>query len=240
MEVRLQKYLADCGVGSRRKCEQWIQEGLVSVDGEVITQLGTRVNPEKQQVSFNEIPVTMQQEKFYLALNKPVGYITSANDQFGRKTVLDLLPDVKERIFPVGRLDYHTSGILLLTNDGAFANKLTHPRYHIEKTYRACVAGAVGAYALKQLREGILLDNRSTAPARVKLLQKQADKSIVEITIKEGRNRQVRRMCDAVGHAVISLCRIRIGNIVLDSLDEGSYRPLTSTEVTDLLGLCYT
>lgn len=233
--MRLQKYLAACGVGSRRKCEQWIQLGQVTVDGAVVTEMGVQITPNQQIVCFQGVPVVMETESVYLALNKPVGYITSSDDQFGRATVLDLVADIPERIFPVGRLDYHSSGLLILTNDGDFANKMTHPRYHIEKTYRVSVVGAIAEDALERLRQGILLGERRTAPAQVKLIRRDADISAVEITLHEGRNRQVRRMCDAVGHAVISLCRTQIGSITLAGLESGAYRRLSPDEIQLLL-----
>lgn len=229
--MRLQKFLASAGIASRRACEKLIEEGKVSVNGEVVTQLGTTVDPLKDQVFFEGKQVQLVEEKIYLLLNKPPGYVTTAKDQFGRPTVLDLVSDTGHRVFPVGRLDYNTSGLLILTNDGDLTLQLTHPRHEVFKTYVATVQGAISDEALEQLASGVQLEDFKTSPAKVKLIRREADLSLVELSIREGKYRQVRRMMEAVGHPVESLQRIAIGIINLSGLREGSYRVLSSEEV---------
>ena len=200
MEERLQKYLAQCGVASRRKCEELILQGRVQVNGVTVTELGTKINPEKDKIKFDGKDIKQAQKLVYILLNKPIGYVTTADDQFGRDTVLDLVK-VKERIVPVGRLDMYTSGALILTNDGDFVYQVTHPKHEIEKTYTVTIKGIVQNSEVEQLRNGIKIDDYITKPARVKILKSDTEKDIsrLEITIHEGKNRQVRKMCDAVG-----------------------------------------
>ena len=237
MEERLQKYLANCGVASRRKCEEYILQGKVKVNGEIITELGTKVNPEKDVIEFENKKVKENTKYVYILLNKPIGYVTTADDQFGRDTVLDLVK-VKERIVPVGRLDMYTSGALILTNDGDFVYKVTHPKHEIEKTYTVTVKGIVQNSEVEKLRQGVQIEDYITKPAKVKILKTDVEKDIsrLEITIHEGKNRQVRKMCEAVGRKVLALHRSKIGNIAVKDLELGKWRYLTPKEVERLIG----
>lgn len=233
MEVRLQKYLAEAGVASRRKCEELILAGKVSVNDVEITELGTKVNPEKDIVKYNGKVVKTEEEKVYILLNKPIGYITTAKDQFNRETVLDLVK-IKQRVVPVGRLDMYTSGALILTNDGELVNKLTHPKNEINKTYNVTVKGGITEEDVKQLSNGVELDDGYiTRPAIVKILKIDEEKDIsrVQITIHEGKNRQVRRMCDAIGKRVLALHRSKIGNLEVKDLKIGTWKYLTEKEI---------
>lgn len=229
--MRLQKFLASAGIASRRASEKLIEEGRVKVNGEVVTTLGTTVDPDKDQVSFDGQTVKLVEEKIYLLLNKPPGYVTTAKDQFGRPTVLDLVSETGHRVFPVGRLDYQTSGLLILTNDGDLTLQLTHPRHEVFKTYVATVSGSISDEALQRLEKGVKLEDFTTSPAKVKLIKRSDEASLVEISIREGKYRQVRRMMEAVGHPVESLQRTCIGKINLSGLREGSYRMLSPEEV---------
>ncbi|OON99778.1 MAG: pseudouridine synthase [Epulopiscium sp. Nele67-Bin004] len=228
--MRLQKYLADAGVASRRKCEVLITEGRIKINGEVVTELGTQV-ADGDEVMFDDNIVTKVEKKVYYMLNKPEGYITSVTDDRGRQTVLDLLPQNGVRVFPVGRLDYNTSGMLLLTNDGDFTYKLTHPKHTVPKTYVATVKKMVAHEVLSQLRNGVDIDGYVTAPAKVDILYIENNMTTLQITIHEGKNRQIRKMCEAVGHTVVKLKRVAIGNIALNDLTQGSFRQLTPDEI---------
>ena len=232
MEVRLQKYLADCGIASRRKCEELILQGKVEVNNKKVTELGTKIDPQKDQVKYNGKIVEEENEKLYILLNKPIGYVTTVKDQFSRDTVLDLVK-VNKRIVPVGRLDMYTSGALILTNDGEFVNKLTHPKNEITKTYNVTVVGAVTKEEVKQLEEGVIIDDYKTKPAKVKILKidEQKNLSRLQIVIHEGKNRQIRKMCEAIGKKVLALHRSKIGNIEVKDLKLGTWRYLTSKEV---------
>ncbi|MFD2371819.1 pseudouridine synthase [Brevibacillus sp. GCM10020057] len=232
---RLQKVLAHAGVASRRHCEELIVQGKVQVNGKVVQELGTRVDPATDKITVNGKPIRIEQH-VYLMLYKPTGVITSVSDPQGRRVVTDLLKGVKERVYPVGRLDYDTSGLLLLTNDGDLANRLAHPSYEIDKVYRAWVRGVPSQDKVKMLATGIRLEDGMTAPGEARLLKATAtkDKALIELTIHEGRNRQVRRMCEAIGHPVVTLERIRLGFLTLEGLEPGQYRPLTSAEVEKL------
>jgi len=236
MEERLQKYLANCGVASRRKCEEYILQGKVKVNGKTVTELGTKINTEKDIIEFENKPVKESSKHVYILLNKPIGYVTTADDQFGRDTVLDLVK-VRERIVPVGRLDMYTSGALILTNDGDFVYKVTHPKHEIEKTYTVTVKGIVQNSEVEQLRNGVQIEDYTTKPAKVKILKTDTEKDIsrLEITIHEGKNRQVRRMCEAVGRKVLALHRSKIGNIGVKDLELGKWRYLSSKEVQQLM-----
>ncbi|OON95578.1 MAG: pseudouridine synthase [Epulopiscium sp. Nele67-Bin005] len=227
--MRLQKYLADAGIGSRRKCEEYILEGKVTINGQMAT-LGLKVDIG-DKITFEGKPVGSQEKKVYYMLNKPPGYITSVSDERDRKTVLELLPDVKERIFPVGRLDYQTSGLLLLTNDGDFAYALTHPKHKVAKTYVAIVKGKVTQHVIDRLQSGIKIEDYTTAPAKVSLIEQGDKKSKLQIIISEGKNRQVRKMCSAVGHDVVSLERIAVGKVNTKGISRGQFRQLTKKEV---------
>ena len=237
MEERLQKYLANCGVASRRKCEEYILQGKVKVNGEIITELGTKINSEKDVIEFENKKVKENTKYVYILLNKPIGYVTTADDQFGRDTVLDLVK-IKERIVPVGRLDMYTSGALILTNDGDFVYKVTHPKHEIEKTYTVTVKGIVQNSEVEKLRQGVQIEDYITKPAKVKILKTDVEKDIsrLEITIHEGKNRQVRKMCEAVGRKVLALHRSKIGNIAVKDLELGKWRYLTSKEVERIIG----
>jgi len=232
---RLQKVLAHAGVASRRHCEELIVQGRVQVNGKVVRELGVKVNPDTDQIRVDGRLVKLERH-VYLLLNKPAGVITSVRDPQGRRVVTDLLKGVKERVYPVGRLDYDTSGLLLLTNDGELANQLAHPSYEIDKVYRAWVKGVPSPTQIKRLASGILLEDGMTAPGQARLLKTAAigDKALLELTIHEGRNRQVRRMCEAIGHPVIALERVRLGFLTLEGLQPGEYRPLTTAEVARL------
>lgn len=235
MEERLQKYLSNCGVASRRKCEEYIKQGKIKVNGEVVTELGTKINPEKDIIEFENKKIKQNSKNIYILLNKPIGYVTTADDQFGRDTVLDLVK-VRERIVPVGRLDMYTSGALILTNDGDFVYKVTHPKHEIEKTYTVTVKGIVQNSEVEQLRQGVEIEEYTTKPAKVKILKTDTEKDIsrLEITIHEGKNRQVRKMCEAVGRKVLALHRSKIGNIGVKDLELGKWRYLNSKEVEQL------
>ena len=225
---RLQKVLARVGIGSRRICEDLIAEGRVLVDGEVAV-LGRRVDVETALVEVDGAPIGVRPDLVHYLLNKPAGVVTTADDPQGRPTVVELVP-TDPRVFPVGRLDLDTEGLLLLTNDGELTHRLTHPSYGVEKEYVAEVEGSPSRGALRRLREGIELDDGITAPARAALLEP----SVLRLTIHEGRNRQVRRMCDAIGHPVVRLIRTRIGPLADRSLPPGAWRELTGEEVRSL------
>ena len=236
MEERLQKFMARCGVASRRKCEELILDGKVKVNNQVISELGTKINPSMDIVEVEGVLIKPEERKVYIALNKPVGYITSVKDEKNRKTVLDLI-NVEERIYPIGRLDYNTSGLLLLTNDGDVYNKVIHPRQEINKVYIAIVKGHINNKKMDLFREGIDIGGYVTAPAKIRILKKFDNSTKVEITIHEGKNRQVRRMCEKIGNPVIELKRIKIGDIELDGLEQGKWRPLSEKEVKYLKNL---
>ncbi|MDA8235564.1 MAG: pseudouridine synthase [Clostridia bacterium] len=234
LEERLQKVLAQAGVASRRACEELIKEGKVKVNGKVVTQLGTKINPVKDKVEVAGKKLAAREEKVYLLLYKPVGYLSSVKDPKKRRTVMDLIKDVNERVYPVGRLDHDTEGLLLLTNDGELTYALTHPKHEVDKTYLAWVEGIPSAQKLEELRQGVNLEDGPTAPARVKLLDKQQDHALLEIVIHEGRNRQVRRMCEHIGHPVTALHRSRLGFLTLEGLGKGKYRYLAGKEIKQL------
>jgi 23S rRNA pseudouridine2605 synthase len=231
---RLQKVIAHAGVASRRKAEELILEGKVTVNGSVVKELGIKVSPS-DQIEVNGIPLE-REEPVYFLLYKPRGVISSVKDDKGRKVVTDFFEHVEQRIYPVGRLDYDTSGVLLLTNDGEFANLLMHPSSEVDKVYVAKTKGVPSKEALRNLERGIRLEDGKTAPARVKLLSmdKKKQTAIVELTIHEGRNRQVRRMFEAVGFPVLKLKRERYGNLTLQGLSAGEKKELTPHEVKQL------
>lgn len=236
MEERLQKYLANSGVASRRKCEELILQGKVEVNGKVVIELGTKINPEEDIVKFDGKEVKQAKKMVYILLNKPIGYVTTADDQFGRDTVLDLVK-VRERIVPVGRLDMYTSGALILTNDGDFVYKVTHPKHEIEKTYTVTVKGIIQNSEVEQLRKGVKIDDYITKPAKVKILKTDIEKDIsrLEITIHEGKNRQVRKMCEAVNRKVLALHRSKIGGIGVKDIELGKWRYLRENEIQKLV-----
>lgn len=231
---RLQKYLANAGVASRRACEKYIEEGRVKVNGEVVKELGTKVDSLKDKVEFDNKLVKIKTSSVYIMLNKPEGYVTTVKDDRNRPTVIDLLKGVKERVFPIGRLDFETEGLLLLTNDGNVAYRLTHPKYKVYKTYEALVGGKPNEEKLEKLKKGIMLEDGMTAPAILKVVKKFSDKTLIEIKIREGRNRQVRRMFKAINHPVLKLKRTEQGILSLNSLEKGKYRYLTREEINYL------
>lgn len=234
MTERLQKVMSEFGVASRRKCEEMIAEGKVKVNGCSITEPGCKVDKEKDIIEVDGKVIKSSDTRLYILLNKPAGYITSVRDQFGRPTVLDLLEGVSIRVFPIGRLDYDTEGLIILTNDGDLTYRITHPKHNIDKTYRALVKGRVNPEAVSSFSRGIAIEDYVTAPARLEIVKENKESSIVDITIHEGKNRQVRKMCSAIGHEVISLKRIRIGEIGLDYLKTGQWRYLSEAEINYL------
>lgn len=227
---RLQKYIARSGVTSRRKAEELILTGRVKVNGKAVTELGTKVDPQRDEVTVDDKKISEVKNFIYIKLNKPVGYVTTVKDQFNRKTVLDLV-EISDRVYPIGRLDYNTSGLLLLTNDGELANKLMHPKYHIYKTYVAEAEGRISEESIIKLRTGVLIDDYKTAPAKIKLIKYTGNKTHIQISIYEGKNRQVRKMLQAVGHNVAALKRISFGEIKLGNLESGSWINLSSEEI---------
>ncbi|MDN5348576.1 MAG: rRNA synthase [Clostridia bacterium] len=232
--MRLQKFLSQAGVASRRHAEEMIASGRVKVNGRVVKVMGVQVDPQKDRVEVDGRPVSLESKKVYLLLYKPEGYVTTAFDPQGRPKVIDLVRDVPQRVFPVGRLDYRTEGLLLLTNDGDLALKLTHPRYGIPKTYLALVKGVPGAEKIERLRRGVELEDGCTAPARVRLVKIKQGNALLELTLREGKKREVRRMCAAVGHPVLKLKRVKFAFLTLGSLRPGQYRHLTPEEVRRL------
>jgi len=226
--------MAQCGVGSRRKCEELIRQGRVYVNGAKVTEMGTLVDPDKDEVTLDQKKLRQQNNKIYILLNKPRGIITTAHDPFGRKTVLEHLNWKGDRIYPVGRLDYDTEGLLILTNDGEFAFEMMHPKHRVEKEYYCVVKGFPKPEDVSRLRNGIDIGGFVTSPAEVTFVRRNNDTSIFRIVIKEGKNRQVRRMFDAINHPVIYLRRERIGNLRLGSLRPGEWRYLSNMEINHL------
>lgn len=235
MVERLQKVLAQAGVASRRKCEEYIEAGRVQVNDKTVTTLGVKVDPAVDSIKVDGRPINRQRMQ-YIVFNKPKGVITSMSDPEGRSVVSDYMKEIKERIYPVGRLDYDSEGLLLLTNDGELANLLTHPRHHVPKTYHATVEGVPHGDLLDKLRTGIQLEDGMTAPAEVEYVDIDPDKNetVVSITIHEGRNRQVRRMFEAIKYPVIRLKRVQFGTLLLSGLQRGKHRSLTKAEVDEL------
>lgn len=233
MPERLQKFLARAGVASRRKSEQMIVDGKVTVDGQVITELGSLVDPDKQTVTVDGKRVEVE-EITCILLNKPVSYVTTVADPEGRRTVMDLIGGVGVRVYPVGRLDYESSGLLLMTNDGDLTYRLLHPKFHLEKTYRVTVMGMPESHVLKSLQSGIELEDGMTSPARITVLRHHPQESVLEVTIYEGRNRQVRRMFEAIDHPVKRLKRIRFGPLRVDQVASGHWRRLRTGELAAL------
>ncbi len=231
---RLHKFLAHAGVASRRHSEELIAAGRVTVNGRVVTELGCSVDPQRDEIRVDGELINEKEDKVYLVLNKPKGYLSTVSDPYRRPTVLDLIPDIKERVYPVGRLDFDTEGLLLLTNDGELADLLTHPRYQIPKTYRVEVKGVIDKESLDKLSRGVELEDGRTAEAEVELLSSDPRRSVFLLTLREGRKREVKRMCKAVGHPVLALKRISIGDINLEGLKSGDYRILTREEIKKL------
>ena len=235
-EIRLQKYLAECGIASRRKCEELILAGKVTVNGKIV-ELGTKIKPEIDVVEYNGKLVKLERKEFtYILLNKPIGVVTTVDDQFDRETVLDLVK-INKRIVPVGRLDMYTSGALILTDDGDFIYKVTHPKHEITKTYTVTVKGVTTKEDIQKLEKGVIIDESYiTRPAKAKILKTDLEKNIsrIEIVIHEGKNRQVRKMCEAIGKKVLALHRSKIGNIDVKDLKIGTWRYMKKEEINYL------
>ena len=234
--MRINKYIASCGVASRRKAEEIILDGRVTVNGKLVTELAFNIDEEKDIVEIDGEQIGVEKNNVYIVLNKPEGYITTVKDQFDRPSVLDLVKDIDERVYPIGRLDYETSGLLLLTNDGDLTYKLTHPKHEIDKTYIAMVKGELTEEEIKNFKSGLEIEDYITAPAKLRVLYYDKVKNIskLEIKIHEGKNRQVRKMCKAINHPVLRLRRAAMGKIVLKDLEVGQYRHLTKEEVAYL------
>lgn len=235
--MRLQKFMAKCGVASRRKSEELISQGLVKVNGKIVKELGTKIDPIKDLVRVEEKIIKLETNKIYIMLNKPIGYVTTLSDEKDRKVVTDLIDQVNERIYPVGRLDIDTTGLLLLTNDGDLTYKLTHPSSKVVKRYIAIVEGVPNRNELQRFRNGLIIDGKPTAPADIKISKRFDDESILDIRIHEGRNRQVKKMCEAINHPVKKLKRISIGELELGGLDIGNWRYLNQDEIEYLKSL---
>lgn len=232
-DVRLQKFMAECGVASRRKSEELIEMGKVKVNGH-IAHIGDKINPKKDLVTVRGKKINKVDRMYYIMLNKPRGYVTTVSDELGRKTVMDLV-DCKARIYPVGRLDKDSEGLLILTNDGSFANALTHPKHNYAKVYRVTVRPSVSDEILEKLRNGIEIDGRMTAPCDVNVITEEDGRVVLEFILREGRNRQIRKMCEAVELEVARLKRVSIGPVKLGMLQTGKSRELTDNEVRKLL-----
>ncbi len=233
MQERIQKIIARAGICSRRKAEEYIAAGRVTVDGKLVTQPGTKVDPELARISVDGKPVRLE-EKVYILLNKPTGYVTTMSDPQGRPIVTDLLSGIKHRIFPVGRLDLDSEGALILTNDGALANKIIHPRYEVNKTYEATIQGFPEPEGMKQLEQGILLEGQKTWPAKLKILGRQKGTTTIEVIIHEGKKRQVRKMFQAIGHHVLRLKRTAYGRLRLGTLGRGQHRFLNKNDIKNI------
>lgn len=235
-EIRLQKYIADCGITSRRKAEELIKQGKIKVNGQIVYELGTKINPQKDIVLYQDKKIKEKQKNVYILLNKPIGYVTTVKDQFERPSVLDLVK-VKQRVVPVGRLDMYTSGALILTNDGDFVYQVTHPKHEIDKTYTVTIKGIVTEQDVELLKNGVKIEDYTTKPAKVKILKTDLEKntSRLEITIHEGKNRQIRKMCEAVGYPVLALHRSKISGIGVKDLPLGKWRFLSKQEVERIL-----
>lgn len=231
--MRINKYIASCGVASRRKAEEIILEKRVKVNGKVIEELSFNIDEKNDLVEIDGKKIRISENYIYIALNKPEGYITTVKDQFDRPSVLDLVSNINERIYPIGRLDYETSGLLILTNDGDLTYKLTHPKHEVAKTYVARVKGIPSIEKMKKFEEGLYIEDYKTAPAKIRIIDKNEEKnySICEIKIHEGRNRQVRKMCKAIGHPVQRLKRTAMGKITIKGTEIGKYRHLTAEEI---------
>ena len=234
-KLRLNKFLSGSGVASRRKCDEIIASGKVTVNGKVVTEIGSQINEKKDKVMVEGKAVCLPSSFVYIKLNKPKGYACTASDEKGRKTIYDLV-DCEERLFSIGRLDYNTEGLIILTNDGDFANKVSHPKFNVEKEYRVTVEGKVKESELAVLRKGVVVDGQKMPPAKVKLLSQDENISKISVVINEGQNRQVRRMFEAIGREIKLLKRVRIGSVRLGGLSRGQWRDLTEDELNLLVG----
>lgn len=234
---RIQKVMASAGVASRRHCEAMIAAGLVKVNGRVVTEPGTKVDPQKDKIQVDGETLRLSPRKYYLLMYKPRGYVTTMSDEKGRKQVTDLLKGIMVRVYPVGRLDYDSEGLLLLTNDGELTFALTHPSHLVHKTYLVRVEGIPKKDQLEQMSKGLKLEDGPTAPAQVRLVGQHDGNALVEVTIHEGRNRQIRRMFEHIGYRVLRLKRIKIGDLSLETMRPGEYRHLSELEVSQLKAL---
>lgn len=234
--MRLQKFIAECGIASRRSAEKMIESGRVYVNGELVDYMGCVIDPDCDVVEIDGRVIKQESRKYYIMLNKPKNYVTTVSDDLGRPTVMHLVSDINARIYPVGRLDFDTTGLLIMTNDGDFANILTHPKHTVNKTYIARIDKMLSEEQLQRLQRGIELDGVMTAPARAENIKRPKHGFEVKITIHEGRNRQVRRMLEAVGVNVMSLKRISVGSLTLGNLPEGKWRALSDAEINKLRG----
>lgn len=229
--IRLNKFLSQAGVASRREADRMIEEGRVAVNSEVIQALGHKIDDEIDKVEVDGVKVKKEAKHYYVILNKPPGYLVSLKDSFGRPTVRDLLPTLKGRVFPVGRLDFDSEGLLLMTNDGELAYRLTHPSFKIKKVYLVRIKGKPESSGLRRLERGLILDGKKTAPAKISLLSSSTKESFLRVEIHEGRKREIRRLFDVIGHRVIELQRIKFGNLSLGNLKKGKWRYLTRDEI---------
>lgn len=232
--IRLQKYLAMCGIASRRSAEKVILEGRVAVNGEIITEMGVQVDENSDTVTVDGLIIHPEEEKHYIAYNKPIGEVTTVSDPEGRATVMDKFLDYPVRLFPVGRLDYDSEGLLLLTNDGDMMNRVLHPSHEVIKTYWTKVSNHVSQEEIRAFRKGVMVDGKLTSPASVRLIRENTFDTVLLIGIHEGRNRQVRKMAEAIGHKVVSLRRVGFGPVSLGDLPTGMWRPLTKEEISNL------
>lgn len=230
-DMRLQKFLAQCGVASRRKAEELIADGKVTVDGKTVKEMGVRVIPGKSRVTCMNKPVVEKAQLVYFLLNKPKGYVTTVSDPQGRPVVTSLLNNLKMRLFPVGRLDLDTEGALILTNDGDFAQKVQHPSHETNKTYEALIKGLPQKHLLEKLRTGVIIEGKKTYPAKISVTGKKGRNNLIKITIHEGRKRQVRKMFDHIGHPVLNLKRLAYGKLTLNTLASGKFRQLSSSDL---------
>lgn len=232
--MRLNKFLASAGVASRRKCDELLQQGLISVNGQVVSELGTVINEKKDKVFYEGRQVLLPSSFVYIKLNKPKGYACTAKDEKGRKTIYDLLPR-EERLFSIGRLDYDTEGLIILTNDGDFANKVAHPRYSVDKEYHVTIEGQIKESELAVLRKGVVIEGQRMPSAKVEFLSNDGKNTKLSVVIDEGMNRQIRRMFEAIGKSIKLLKRVRIGNVRLGGVKRGDFRDLTTQELDSLV-----
>lgn len=237
--MRINKFLAQCGIASRRKVEAFVLDGRIKVNGEVVTDLSTDIDVKKDEVYYDNRRLSLDETTYkYIMLNKPKGYVTTVSDELGRKTVMDLISSVKERVFPVGRLDYGTEGLLLLTNDGELAQRLTKPNYGITKTYICTIEGSIKESELAMLRAGAVIDGEKLNKCKVKILEKLDNRTKLEIVIDQGKNRQIRKMMEYINKEVVYLKRQKIGDLKLGGLSRGEFRELKDYEVAYLYDIC--
>lgn len=235
--MRLQKFLAEAGIASRRKSEELIAQGRVEVNGKTVREMGVLIDPERDEIKYMGTPVRLDEKKYYIMLHKPAGVVSTCKDDRGRKTVMQYIKDIDARLYPVGRLDFTTEGLLIMTNDGSLTNVLTHPKHNIQKMYLAVVDGEVSEEDIEKLEKGIVIDGYKTAPATFKILSAKPDRSEVLAIIGEGKNRQVRKMFDALDKNVCYLKRLAVGDLKLGNLKKGEYRHMTKEEVDYLKSL---